>query len=224
MFLVFLGLTTPVFANPPKSEIYFDFENMQIYSRGIYQPQNAKNHRLDPIMAEVSARKNGIKNAVKYFDNTCSNINNSALKITPNISKSFRSQGTEIYANGFLEVNLRASYNALIKAKISPNTKTESGEKVIFALPSKLSAKSLVCGTPTFVFMDNQNNNQTVQLVPAKTQKTLASGEKVIKLKFDNAKNALVAASQADAELMQKVAINFTHNGNTFIPITVYTH
>jgi len=220
--IILCMMANTAFSATPKPKIYVDFNSMHIYSRGVYQPKSESKHDVNPVKAEVIARENGIESAQKYFSQSCMDISKENLKIKSNLDSDFRSQGTEIYSNGFLTVNLRAPYKTVIHAKRVSSLKTSSGEQIVFSIPSKIDSNALVCGIPALEFKSDMNQTVRLQILPARSKDTLTLQERLVKLKFDKTKKALVVVNKEDAKLLKKILIKFNETGPTVLPVTTF--
>lgn len=219
-FILATLLSATTHAKETESLIYFNFEKMSIGSRGVYTPSNEK-QKMDALNAEMAARKNGIENITNYLTASCQDVNSASLSLQPKYESMFRSQGTEIYGDGALQVNLMAAYNTVFNYKNSANLKTAAGESIVFSLPSAIPANVLKCGTPALSFVNTSNQQIRIQIIPARTQKQVSAQEKLIKLVFDTQRKSLVVENEKDAQLLKDANIVFNDDGITFVSVAV---
>ena len=168
-----------------KNNILFDYSTMSLDSIGIYNPkvEGEKNG----LNAELIARKNAIDNLEKYFENSCDGLDKSSLNVKNDWENSFRSQGTEIYANGVLAVTLQAPIKQIFKisSKSKKVLKTDEGEKIAFAIPDHIPLSSIRCGTLQL----NLGDNKKIHLMPTDSIASTSTNVKTIHLIY-NSKNS----------------------------------
>lgn len=205
-----------------ESLVYFDFNQMIIASHGVYTPSASGRHSKNPITAEVAARANGIENITKYLNESCYNVHSNLFALQPKFANEFHSQGTEIYADGALKVNLTAPYRTVFHLNAKPNLKTKNGETVVFSIPSMIPVQALKCGTPSVEIVKNVDQKIQFQLLPADQKTAIAENEKLVKLVFDKGKNMLVLKNPDDANLFENFNRLTDTLGRNYVPVTVY--
>lgn len=158
---LFLSLAMNISAKE-KNNIVFNYSTMSINSVGIYNPK--VEGEKPGLSAELIARKNGIDNLEKYFERSCEGLDKSSLNVKNNWENSFRSQGTEIYANGVLAVTLHAQIKQIFKtsAKSKKNIKTDEGEKIVFQIPEQIPLTAIRCGALEV----NLGDNKKIHVIP----------------------------------------------------------
>lgn len=207
-----LAIQSLAFAESEENKISFDFTKMSISAFGVFNvTQDIKG---DSVAAEVNARKNALSNISNYFKNTCNKIEKNQLGTKPEWENLFRSQGSEIYANGFVKVSLAAPYRDVLKtpnsAKKKPVT-TEDGKKIAFSMLLTLPGNAVQCGA---IILDT-GNNKKVLVSPAKVVSS-PIGLTLVKLAFDG-KSELKPATPEDAAILQ----NSTLAKDPYVPASV---
>lgn len=204
------------------SLVYFDFNQMIISSQGLYTPNADGKHSKNPINAEVVARANGIENITKYLNESCYNVHSNVFELQPKFANEFHSQGTEIYSDGALKVNLTAPYKTVFRLNAKPNLKTKNGEFIVFSVPSMIPVNALKCGTPSVEIMNGMAQKIQFQMIPADQKRALAENEKLVKLVFDKGRNMLVLKNQRDADLFENFDFSTDSLGRNYIPVALY--
>lgn len=204
------------------SLVYFDFKQMIISSQGVYAPNSDGKHSKNTINAEVAARANGIDNITKYLNESCYNVHSNAFGLQPKFANEFHSQGTEIYSDGALKVNLTAPYKTVFHLDAKPALKTKNGELVVFSMPSIIPAKALKCGTPSLEITNQVQQKIQFQIIPADQKSAITTNEKLVKLVFDKSKNMLVLKNPDDANLFENIEFSSDSLDRTYVPVTVY--
>jgi hypothetical protein len=159
--ILFFLLPQVVFAKE-KNNLYFDYETMTLTSVGIFNPRTEG--EKTGLNAELIARKNGMDNLQKYFQNTCSGFDKTTLDVKSDWENSFHSQGTEIYSDGVLAVTLKGQIKQVFKSpvKLKKVVRTNKNERIAFYLPKNIPITSIRCGTLEL----NLGDNKKIQIIP----------------------------------------------------------
>lgn len=170
-----------------KKNISFIYSNMTMNSVGIYNPK--VDGEKNGLSAELIARKNALDNLEKYFENSCDGLDKSSLNVRSDWENNFRSQGTEIYANGVLAVSLQAPMKQVFKtsSKARKNLRTDNGEKIAFQIKNPVQTSGTRCGTMEL----DLNPKQKMHLMPTEVIASPPSYVKVIHLVYNKEKSML---------------------------------
>ena len=184
--LSLLMLSNSVFASE-KSNLYFDYYNMTLTSNGVFNPK--VEGEKTGLNAELIARKNGMDNLQKYFENTCAGLDKSSLDVKSDWENNFHSQGTEIYSDGVLAVTLKGQIKQVFKIplKLRKAIHTDENEKIAFHFPEKIPMSAIRCGSLEI----NLGNNKRIHVIPLDSVDSEESHVKTIHLVFNNKTSTL---------------------------------
>ena len=166
-------LTLSLLAATQQTTLKINMSNMSFQVKGIYSnPQKNKNASV----MEIDARNQTINNLRPILlGEECGNV----VKFSEDWRSSFRSEGSDFYPNGYLELKLIAPIKKVFdyQGKIEQSTfKTQNSQPIAFRIPAYLNQDQFECG-----LLKIKIGSETYQAYPT-TAGATAGGQVVIDL------------------------------------------